>query len=153
MPFYSPRVFATDLVPTGTRSSTQKTSAQKISSQPWAVKMPFYSPRLFAADLVPTGTRSSAQKKTRWIKRIFPAPVGNIYYHMPYRRNSLYCISVFHCWFFHSEYSVKLCLGKSKCPRSKSFPKYVPSTLGEAGRKLFPKSRANVKGISRHVVK
>ena len=28
----------------------------------------------------------------------------------------------------------------------------IPSTLGEAGRKLLPKPRANVKGTSRHVV-
>ena len=35
---------------------------------------------VFAMDLVPTRTCSSAQKP-RWIKRIFPAPVGNIYSH------------------------------------------------------------------------
>ena len=29
----------------------------------------------------------------------------------------------------------------------------IPSTLGEADRNLFPKARANVKGISRHVAK
>ena len=29
----------------------------------------------------------------------------------------------------------------------------IPSALGEAGLKLLPKSRANVKGKSRHVVK
>ena len=71
---------------------------------------------------------------------------------MPYRRNSLYCISIFHCWFFHSEYLFSKTLsGKIKMPLVQIVSQ-IPSTLGKVGRNLFPKAAAVVEGISRHVV-
>ena len=89
-----------------------------------AEKMRFIHRGFCAEDRVPVGTRSVAENRGGY-NSIFTAQGWEEIYRLPYRWNSLYCISVFDCWFFHSEYSVKHCLGKPECPWSKTFLKYL----------------------------
>ena len=114
-----------------------------------------------AEDRVPVGTRSVAENRGEWNSIFTAKGCDRVYrnngweeiYHMPYQQSSLYCISVFDFWFFHSEYSVKLCLGKAKCPWPKPFPKYLQHKARRA-ETFTQKHVLMLKGyVYRHVVK
>ena len=80
--FYLPRFFATDLVPTGTRSFAKKTSVNKkhfpapggnIYSRPGPGNAFYLQSFFLAKDRVPVGTRSVA-KKSEVNKKHLPGP-------------------------------------------------------------------------------